>query len=217
MRDARRPACARERLIRARLGDPWEHSPFRHAILERAGLLDRLDVVGDPDAVAMEDTTGPWLVARAVVTDPPSWLARSTPASLSQKILERSSFYAGLIRHALLDEVSLLSPGVKPAEPLAKVVLLERAEKPSVPAARPTSAPARATRSVAGGEVFYGAGPYGGSGVIKRRNHKAEAETDELNRRLEWAERHHGRADFEQILTNLRIELGYESSLHVRR
>jgi hypothetical protein len=44
-----------------------------------------------------------------------------------------------IIRDGLLNEVSVLSPATKPAEPLAKVVLLrERAIDP------------------AGGEVFYG-------------------------------------------------------------
>ena len=57
----------------------------------------------------------------------------------------------------------------------------------------------------------HGAAKYAG-GIIKE-GRDLDAESDELNRRLEWTERHTGRFDFETVLLNLQIELGYESAL----
>ena len=102
------------------------------------------------EIVRMEESTGPWLVGRAVVTDPTAWLRRGTAASLGSKILHRSSCYDDLVHSAIVAEISVLSPGVKPAEPLAQVTLLERVGPASSPAARPSS-PDRAA-----GEVIYG-------------------------------------------------------------
>lgn len=101
------------------------------------------------EIIRMEDTTGPWLFARAVVTDPPAWLRRGTPASLGSKILRRGTFHDDLVCSAIVDEVSLLSPGVEAAEPLAEVAVLQRVDQAS-PAVRPSS-PGRAA-----GEVIYG-------------------------------------------------------------
>ena len=76
----------------------------------------------------------------------------------------------------------------------------------------PIPSAARTTTADPAVEVIYGADPYGG-GVVKRHDRKAEAEDKALRRRIEWAERHRGRADFELILTNLGAECGYESGL----
>lgn len=70
-----------------------------------------------------------------MITAAPSWLKYGTPASISTKILDHSKFDEALAPRlrahelaysAIVDEVSILSPGVKPAEPLAKVVFLKR-------------------------------------------------------------------------------------------
>jgi hypothetical protein len=102
------------------------------------------------ELVRIEDTTGPWIFGRAVVTSPPAWLKRGTPASLGSKILSRSSFHHDVVRDAIVDEISILSAAKQPAEPLAQVTLLERVDPASSPAVRPSS-PGRAA-----GEVIYG-------------------------------------------------------------
>ena len=89
--------------------------------------------------VRMEDTTGPWIFGRAVVTTPPTWLKRGTPASFGSKILTRSSFDHYVVRDAIVYEISILSAAKRPAEPLAQVTLLERVNPASAPAARPSS------------------------------------------------------------------------------
>jgi phage head maturation protease len=140
-----------------------------------------------------------------------------TPVSIGFRTLghDKSLAEKGVMRHTLVrfDELSILRADEIPAYRGAKITSIYE-PKPK-PATRTTPKPAaRATAAVPTGEVFYGAGPYGGgSAVITRRDHKAEAEDAELRRRLDWAERHCGRADFELILTNLKIELGYESDL----
>ena len=137
--------------------------------------------------------------------DPPGWLRKhNTKASFAFIALGQGTFTeCEHVTDALINEVGILSPGTRPAEPLARVLSL-----------RPLAATATPDRDTAGEDVvFYGGGPYSG-GVITRRDHKAEAEDAQLRRRLDWAERYLGRADFEQILTNFRIELGYESDLH---
>jgi hypothetical protein len=119
--------------------------------------------------VVWDEIDGPWFVARASVTKPPGWLKRGTPASLSFHSMGRASsesrqVYEAIVRRgiadakpageweyverALVGEVSILSPGVQPAEPLAKVLLVERADSPvAVP-----------DRSVAGEQVIHGDG-----------------------------------------------------------
>jgi len=143
-----------------------------------------------------------------------------TPVSIGAKIHR-----VGSIDLSFLKEISLVPRAAYagaevtkllslPAFPLATWPPIERkdTETTTVESSKP-SPPATSDR--AGGEVFYGGGRYA-DGVIKRGRDKAAAETEELHRRLEWAERHLGRADFETILTNLKIELGLESDLFRR-
>jgi hypothetical protein len=80
------------------------------------------------------------------VTAPPGWLTRGTPGSFAFIPVQESSFTqpgdADHIRHGWITEVSILSPGTKPAEPRAKVTLLQPAKQPTPPklaAARPPS------------------------------------------------------------------------------
>jgi hypothetical protein len=116
------------------------------------------------------------------------------------------------MRHTLVrfDELSILRADEIPAYRGAKITSIYEPKPATRTTPRPLPAARKPTAAVPAGEVFYGGGPYGG-GVIKRHDH--DAETAELHRRIAWAERHHGHADFEVILTNLRIELGYESDL----
>ena len=91
---------------------------------------------------------GKWVVADANVTDPPEWLRRGTPASLSRINVHATPTAEGAERvtSAYIKEVSLLSPGVKPAEPLAQIVPLK---------AEPV---ARRHQAQPQGEVTYGHG-----------------------------------------------------------
>jgi hypothetical protein len=95
------------------------------------------------DVFRMDDTPlrASWWTARVEIDDAPEWLSTNTPASVGFAALHRGTPINGwddLVRSALVTEVSVLSPGVRPAEPLAKVVFLrEHATEPE-------------------GEVFYG-------------------------------------------------------------
>lgn len=71
---------------------------------------------------------------RATVdVEPAYWLKRGAGASFGFKLLhERKATFADtspdVIADGLVDEVSVLSPGRKPAEPLAEVLMLKRSE-----------------------------------------------------------------------------------------
>jgi hypothetical protein len=113
------------------------------------------------DIIRLSEADGPWLLGRAVITAAPSWLKSGTPASLCSKILDHSRFHEplapslrahDLVYSAIVTEMSILSPGVKPAEPLAKVVLLQRSTATPEPHPSP------------GDVVIYGDGT-----IIRRR------------------------------------------------
>jgi hypothetical protein len=93
----------------------------------------------------LPDTDGLWLAARCTVTSPPAWLKRGTRASFGfvrrseQEIPGRCRVQCGYVT-----EVSVLRPGVEPAEPRAQVSLLT-----SSPAAASTTS----DRGVAVGDV----------------------------------------------------------------
>ena len=84
------------------------------------------------ELLEMNCDDGPWYCARATITDPPPWLRQhTTKASFSRRNLE--STWAGpceSVEHAHVTEVSILSPTVKPAEPLAEVLTVHRTERP---------------------------------------------------------------------------------------
>ena len=114
-------------------------------------LVDHDDeqVIGYVEKILhLEDTDGPWFMGKAVVTHPPYWLKRGTPASLSSKILARSTFSEDIICDALVHEISVLSPGVQPAEPLARVELY-------APRSSPAARDASSGHSSAGGEIVH--------------------------------------------------------------
>lgn len=84
------------------------------------------------------DTDGHWLWARCRIDQPPDWLKKGTKASIGYKALFRGGMGEwSWIHRGLLTEVSILSPGVQPAEPLAHVALLERAASPAAGTDRP--------------------------------------------------------------------------------
>lgn len=147
----------------------------------QVGIVKRLYRIEEPD--------GPWLCASCHVTSPPGWLTRDTAASFEFLPVHRSSFIqpgdADHIRKGWITEVSILSPGTAPAEPRAKVTLLEPS-KPTKPAAAVASTSVHRTPVPA----------------------RKAAETDELNRRLEFLEAHGIAYRFEDVLENLKAELG---------
>jgi hypothetical protein len=106
------------------------------------------------ELVEWADTDGPWIVARATVTDPPGWLERGTKASFGLATVRRQEIDGWeRVHRALVTEVSVLPPTVRPAEPLAEVVLVERT---SSSAAGRTS-----DRRPAAGEIVLDHGPAG--------------------------------------------------------
>ena len=76
-----------------------------------------------------DDVDGAWLAAHASLDKAPGWLKRGTAASLSFHVF-RDQKISGWTRilDGLLSEVSILSPAVKPAESLARVVLVQDEE-----------------------------------------------------------------------------------------
>ena len=77
-----------------------------------------------------EDTDGPWLACIAEIHDLPCWLTRGdTKASFSYVPLGSNDvFGCEIARRGIIKEVSVLSPSVEPAEPLAKVLTLHPTE-----------------------------------------------------------------------------------------
>ena len=73
------------------------------------------------------DTDGVWVWARCTIDRPPSWLAKGTRASVAYASLARGGMGDwSWVHRGLVTELSILSPSVEPAEPRARVVLLER-------------------------------------------------------------------------------------------
>jgi hypothetical protein len=94
------------------------------------------------------DLDGPWLVADAEITAPPEWLSTRTKASFEFAPLQQQQANGwNRILRALVTEVSILSPGTNPAEPLARVMLLRQ---------RSPAAVGATSDAAAVGEVFYG-------------------------------------------------------------
>lgn len=111
-----------------------------------------------------DDTDGRWCVARCAIDEPPEWLCRGSSASMAWAALGTGQeMPSGWTRFTggLVTEVSLLPPGVRPAEPRAKVVLLRtEEERASSPAAVSTSDRAVAGEVILGGHriVRHGVG-----------------------------------------------------------
>jgi hypothetical protein len=127
-----------------RINDPkWHDGAHDRLMYDASGLrlirepvpllVDHRDdqAIGSVRQLLRLDSDGPWVVAVATVTKPPPWLKRGTPASFAHICPVRSSFGDPILRSGLVTEVSLLSPGVEPAEPLAQVVVLKRTAPPT--------------------------------------------------------------------------------------
>ena len=101
------------------------------------------------DELLFGTLVAPYYVAHVDITEPTA-MKRGDGVSWGYNVLHELEI-AGtrLIRSAIIREVSVLTPGVKPAEPFARVCWVGEHEAPS-PAAV-------ADRAVAG-EVFYGDG-----------------------------------------------------------
>lgn len=76
------------------------------------------------ELVRVEWLDGPWLCARATVDHAPAWLRTRTKASFGFVPHNTRTYANDLIAGALVREVTVLSPGRKPAEPCAEVLLL---------------------------------------------------------------------------------------------
>jgi len=98
---------------------------------------DKSQQVGVVDMLyRLQWTDGPWMVANATVHDAPPWLRKEdTKASFSFIALWHGTFTAcEHVMDAFVREVSILSPGIKPAEPLARVLRLAPVDEPPSPA-----------------------------------------------------------------------------------
>jgi hypothetical protein len=94
---------------------------------------------------------GPWIFASATVTAPPPWLKRGTRVSFGSKVIDRRDvsireYQADVVALAFVEEVSVLSPSVQPAEPCAEVLSFRSIEKE--PTSSPAAGPDRAVVSV---------------------------------------------------------------------
>ena len=139
--------------------------------------------------------SGTWQYVHVTIDDPPGWLRKGTPVSISRACYQsRTPWDADwlLVQKAILTEVSLLSPGKTPAHPSACVEWMEKRE----PKPPPVAAPDRS-------EAWH-------DPPVLRRSASDREELDELDRRVAWVEKRTGRqADFGEILENLKSELGY--------
>jgi hypothetical protein len=108
-----------------------------HDFERQVGTVDSL--------VEMPFADGPWVCAFATITDPPAWLEQRTKASFAR--LNYESTWVGRcerVARAHVTEISVLSPGTLPAEPLAEVTSLRRTQPQPAPAAASSVAPATA-------------------------------------------------------------------------
>ena len=141
--------------------------------------------------------SGTWQYVHVAIDDPPGWLRVGTPVSISRACYQsRTPWDADwlLVQRAILTEISLLSPGHEPAHPAACVEWVGKREPA---AAAPTS-------DAAAGEARQD------PPAVLRRSASDREELDELVRRLAWVEKRTGRpAHFEEILGNMKSELGY--------
>jgi hypothetical protein len=120
---------------------PAEKTLFQRGafyVLPTAKLLinhDRTREIGSVlELLELPDTDGNWLAARCRVDAPPSWLRQGTKASFAWATAQSQQIgdWTRILR-GVLNEVSLLAPGVAPAESRAKVVLLRAAPAESTP------------------------------------------------------------------------------------
>ena len=148
---------------------------------------DEKRVVGSVRSFSrQDDTDGPWLVAHATVDRCPAWLRKYDTKASFEYIGARQTqdFGCEITRHGWVTEVSLLSPGAIPAEPLAKVVGLWSTE----------ASPRKATALQP--EIRR-----------SRSDDEGDREMAEFRRRCDV----YGWENSERILKVYRIELGYGS------
>jgi hypothetical protein len=90
-----------------------------HDLDQRIGVVRWID--------ELPDTDGSWYAALTEITHPPPWLKRGTRVSFCSRPFQRSEYNGWqIVRRAILEELSVLSPGVRPVEPCAQVLRLER-------------------------------------------------------------------------------------------
>jgi hypothetical protein len=145
---------------------------------------DAGQVMGRFEKMLRLDDNGPWMTAIATLTKCPPWLKRGTPASFAFIAPIWDSFGNNIVRRAIVREVSVLSPGVEPAEPGARVLYVKPAEAPK-PKPNPTTV------------IRHSVAP-------AARQIRPADEIDELHRRMEWLG---SDVPMEVVLENLKREL----------
>jgi phage head maturation protease len=128
-----------------------------------------------------------------------------SPVSVGYRTLrhDESLAKAGVKWHtsAILDEVSVLNHGEHPAYSGAEIAFILPHKRVPRTAKSPPATATPEPRKPARTQIIHRAA------VVQ-----PDPDIEELHRRIDWAERRTGRpADVETILTNLRVELGYEN------
>lgn len=134
--------------------------------------------------IEFDDTDGRWIAASCRIDKDkaPAWLRggrNGTRASFRIATLQRTTFHdVTRVLRGLVSEVSVLPPGVEPAEPLASVAWFGPA---------PTAQPPK---------------------IIRRAAHiQGDEELAELRRRLDWFESHGRDVPFALVFENMKREL----------
>lgn len=149
------------------------------------------DAIGRVTALRTDECIygGTWLFVHAEITDPPAWLRKGTPVSIARASVDSRTPWGAewrLVQRAILTEVSILPPGVKPAHPGARVEWIgEKVSPKPKPVAVASAAPRRALV----------------------RSSTAD-DRDEIQRRMDWLERRTGRhADMSEVIISMKREL----------
>lgn len=104
------------------LGSPVGNEPVP-VLVDHDEAQPPIGVVNSLEHYPESDGTT-WLYALCTIDRAPAWLRKGTAASMSSQTIQRTT-YGPLTRvlRGFLREVSLLSPGVRPVEPQARVVV----------------------------------------------------------------------------------------------
>ena len=124
---------ARDALYPVKLSEPIP-VVVDHDMDRQVGTVRHLEV---RDEVISGAFRSPWWLAHVDISDPPGWLKRGGGVSWCHRNLRKwtpAEIETTAVLKCLIHEVSILSPSVDPAEPLARVVWVGEKESARVPA-----------------------------------------------------------------------------------
>ena len=143
-------------------------------------------VVGRVTHLRTDEYVGPgkvdWWAAHADISDPPSWLKKQGGVSWDcLPLSEQDVNGTRRVLKGILREISILSPSLKPAEPLAQVTWIGQPETPNKTEANHSPA-----------STYY-------APVVTRTKRDLD-KREELERRLDWLKQTGHYTDFELVL-----------------